>query len=406
MHKADVVAEVDAATGTSTTRQLSVEATEDDGSKVSCGIEDVGLMLNQDWSPPPQFEKCTHLHLMWKDLSDRALRLLSEKIAVHSKLASVRIESARQISVTGCKALGAAVAENPTIKSFAFVRSHLEAPCIDAALSPMLSKPDGIRDIDISENSYSDSGAKLIAKLLLKKQPGLESLVLSNADIRGHGTIAVAQALVGHPTLTAFKIDNNFISDNGLNELMTSLHRTKITHLDVSEANLGVKSMDAIKAALENAECKLVELDISGSYRISPAGGAIIAQGLEKNKSLRKIKMVYVDLGKAGGAAIAAALMRNKHLTHVDLTWNEIGNEGAEAMAKMLRVNRNLRSLGLSRNSIGPSGFHALANALQNNFVLTEMKLEHNTARTDSRIRTLLARNHVRRDDPKTLSRQ
>ena len=124
-----------------------------------------------------------------------------------------------------------------------------------------------------------------------------------------------------------------------------------------------------------------------------------MSEMLAINDKLEELNLDHNPLGSAGVTWIAEALESNKGVKHLYLNRTECGDEGAVALAKMLGVNKTLESLHLcSRNHndsvrenyIGDEGAIALANVLkEHNSSLRELHLYGNTNITDKGLRKL-----------------
>jgi len=85
---------------------------------------------------------------------------------------------------------------------------------------------------------------------------------------------------------------------------------------------------------------------------------------LNKNRSLKSLRLNSNQLSATPIALIAGALKSNKSLTELSLYDNELGDIGAEVFANLLKSNKTLLTVDLGKNVLGVSGARHLSSAL------------------------------------------
>jgi hypothetical protein len=367
----------------------------------ACHIQDVGPIMNfETWKPTESFLLCSALDLRFSSFDDEMIMKLAESIATHKNLVSVRMSSETpKISKAGWTALSKSIAVNQNVKIFAVTEnSQIDALSVGVITRELLGVKNAVEELDFTGTALRNEGAGEIAESLAKGIPGVKILTLSRNQIRARGGVQIGQAIQRHPTLEKLNLDNNIMGDNPVIQLSKKLQTSKgpkIKHLNLSEMNLSAKSMEELAKAIAFST-NLESINLEGNFRISPTGAKILANGLKKNRSLKKIVARYCDLGDDGAYDFITALLKHGNIEYLDIMWNSISNKGVEAIATFLRVNRKLKYLNIAKNNIDSNGFSKIAGSIQNNFVIQEIVYSNNAVRSDSRLDGLLARNNRR----------
>ncbi|OAP56836.1 hypothetical protein AYL99_08948 [Fonsecaea erecta] len=175
----------------------------------------------------------------------------------------------------------------------------------------------------------------------------------------------------------------DFEKENHFRELINALKvNTTLRSLDISRASLpydaSVETCEALKDMFATNQT-LEELDISGEHAHLDTtrfgiGLNIALRGLEKNTSLKLLRIEYQALGLQGASTLAEVLERNETLLEIHCEHNDI----------------NLQS------------FTALVNALEKNHTLLYMStMDHDRAKSMDKVRREIE-TMERADTPKT----
>ena len=199
-------------------------------------------------------------------------------------------------------------------------------------------------------NDIHDDGAAYVAKVLQSSHV-MNSLNLSHSEIGGKGLQSICQALITNTSL--FKLD---LCD---------------CKLVISEENGPV-----ISEMLEK-NITLEVLRLSDNPSISDTGMFYIAEGLQKNTSLKTLKMNHIN--EKGGKALATAIATNTSLPLVDLDIDdlEITEDSGPVWVDMLQQNTSLKDISISLSSSLPSdiGVYFIAEGLQKHTSLKTLSL-------------------------------
>jgi Ran GTPase-activating protein (RanGAP) involved in mRNA processing and transport len=198
---------------------------------------------------------------------------------------------------------------------------------------------------------------------------------------------------IGYPTLSATPESTGLADVEGIAE---GLAKSKsLTTLKVCVVN--TKGMSAIGRAL-GKNSSIVELVIERPVGLSMDEGATgIAEGVAKNKTLRKLDVSQCRILKSGAEAIFGAMKTNSCLVELDISSNGIGDsemmaegvatlqklnvnlcgitkEGGRALGRALETSSSLVELDISSNNIGDVGARSLAGGLTKNTSLKVLK--------------------------------
>eukprot|EP01028_Stygiella_incarcerata_P011670 TRINITY_DN669_c3_g1_i3.p1 TRINITY_DN669_c3_g1~~TRINITY_DN669_c3_g1_i3.p1 ORF type:complete len:213 (+),score=59.38 TRINITY_DN669_c3_g1_i3:546-1184(+) len=162
------------------------------------------------------------------------------------------------------------------------------------------------------------------------------------------------------------------IGDGGVAQIAKALERNfSLLEVQFCHCNFQAEGAKRIGEMLWKNDI-LTHLDVSGNGRMGDEGVIAIAEGLERNASLKEL-----NLGNCG-----------------------IGTEGAKRIGEMLRKNATLIKVILSGNmTIGNEGFIRIAEGLEMNYSLQMLQLPwwHVSKEIEEHIRTLLKRNQERK---------
>ena len=133
--------------------------------------------------------------------------------------------------------------------------------------------------------------------------------------------------------------------------------------LDISCNSLGSADVTAISAGL--ARNNLLHTLYIGGNNVCDTGAVELSRALERNSKLTKLDVCDADIGPDGMVAIAPLLsVGSVPLRTLNLGGNRAGDVGAAALAAPLRTNTALRQLRLAHNLIGQAGMATLNAAL------------------------------------------
>lgn len=159
---------------------------------------------------------------------------------------------------------------------------------------------DTLTALDLSHNKIGDTGAKLLAKLLIMPSSVLTSLDLSNNSLTSEGASFMGKALESNSVLQSLTLRLNRLHDKGGKAIFHHLEEaplSSLTALNISACGLAAHSYDALVSLVAKPNSPLVSLDLS----CNNLGGLDRGEGLMKALRLNNHQLLLVDLRKNEG---------------------------------------------------------------------------------------------------------
>ena len=320
-----------------------------------------------------------HLHIRYLNLKSEIgeddVVFLSKALAVNSSLTNLDL-SKNSFGNSGASSLAQALAVNSSLTNLDLSKTRFGnsgAACLAQALAVNSS----LTKLDLSENRFGNSGAASLAQALAVNS-SLTNLDLSENRFGNSGAASLAQALAVNSSLTNLDLSWNSIGDSGAVSLSQALAvNSSLTNLDLRGIRIGDSGATFLSQALA-VNSSLTNLDLSWNS-IGDSGAASLSQALAVNSSLTNLDLNWNKIVDSGAVSLSQVLAVNSFLTNLDLSGNSIGDSGAASLSKALAVNSFLTNLDLSGNSIGDSGAASLSKALAVNSFLTNLDLSGNS---------------------------
>ena len=262
--------------------------------------------------------------------------------------------------------------------------------------------------LDLSFNDIHEDGAASITKVLQNGSSVITSLNLMGNPIGGKGLQLLSEALITNTSLVKLDLCHCSLEISDENGLVVTemLRRNKtlrrlnlsgnpdITDTGLSFIAKGLKRNNALKelkmsdvtaqggkslanAIATNSSTALVELDIDDLEITNDSGPAFVDM-LQRSCALEEISFDFSPrLSDVGVSFIAEGLQKNTTVKSLSLADCNITSSGAKCIAEMLKVNNSLISLVISDNAIRDEGVSDLAEALKMNKTLMYLSLKH-----------------------------
>jgi len=180
----------------------------------------------------------------------------------------------------------------------------------------------------------------------------LQSLNLSNTDLKTSSIIALSIVATHHPTLVILNLARPLLHA-GCDETVVQLH-------DMIKQNKFIR-----------------ELDLS-SHQIRDDGIDLLCKALRYNSSIQKLNLACNQITIPGGEHLGEFLKDNKTILELDLSANRIDSMGGAAVAKCLTLNKTLRSLDVSSNNMNDATLCEFAYMLMENLQITSVRVLNN----------------------------
>ena len=171
---------------------------------------------------------------------------------------------------------------------------------------------------------------------------------LSSIDLCGNNLGAAGAAALAHTLIHAefLRLERISPATNQV-ELIAAL-----TELDLSSNNLGLAGASPIESMLAAPRCSLTKL-ILCSNMLGDQGCVAVVRALDKNSSLKYLKITENAAANAAGHAIGSMLEKNKVLEYLNISYNHLRGNGAKRVGHGLAQNKTLKTLDLQWNGFG-----------------------------------------------------
>lgn len=354
----------------------------------------------------------TYLDLSGNSMLDDGALYIADMIQHNKALVTLDLTWCT-IYVSGARAIAKALKYNRTLKYLNISKNFvLHEGC--TVLADTLQHNRVLTKLDLSNNLLYSDGAKALSlglcnqlttqniitatQSFLSRQSSsnsnsgtaslqcnaLTELNLMNNEIGNTGLKYLTAALRTNNVLQTLILNENLISFDGaahlssvLKRAISPLHAPNITHLYLSDNNLGVKGADALARALLTNKT-LTKLHI-GANAIEPPGIKALCKGLLHNTTLTELNLSWNRFGLDGVKYLATMLIQNSTLRELYLSHNKIGDDGCEMLANALALNKGLHLIDINGNRIKSKGIEILAQLLPQNYTLLTVQYDQTT---------------------------
>ena len=269
-------------------------------------------------------------------------------VCIARALAHNETITAIDLSFGACGVLGAAALASALAKGHASLRSLTVSsnPLTDegvAQLSSALSGVSahqlpgskmlqrGLHALRLSSVGCGAKGAEGLARALQCQHQVLQCLDISCNSLGSADVTAISAGLARNNLLHTLYIGGNNVCDTGAVELSRALERnSKLTKLDVCDADIGPDGMVAIAPLLSVGSVPLRTLNLGGN-RAGDVGAAALAAPLRTNTALRQLRLAHNLIGQAGMATLNAALsMQHDEFNDTLVQLPDVEKQGAK----------------------------------------------------------------------------
>jgi len=248
-------------------------------------------------------------------------------------------------------------------------------------LSKSIRYNKNLKVLILKNNKISNSGCKNFFKFLnsWNENIKLSHLDISNNEIGSDGVDTLSEFLKNTKTLFNLNISYNLIGSLGASILKNGfLSNKSIKILNISYNGLCSEGINQLKDYF-NENKILQTLNIGGNYLLEE-GSESLSEIIKINKS---IKTIFIDNSNINSAkstsSIAESLNSNKSISNFDITNNDLDKISFLRFIEILDPeNSNIRTLNLSYNNFGSDGIKILGNFLAKNKSIILLNLEGN----------------------------
>ncbi|XP_036070435.1 NACHT, LRR and PYD domains-containing protein 12-like isoform X2 [Oryzias melastigma] len=254
-----------------------------------------------------------------------------------------------------------------------------------AALSSVLSsKSSRLRDLDLSDNKWQDSGIKLLSAGLGSPYCELETLRMKNCSLSKISCENLGSVLTSNPSnLIYLDLSENNLQDSGFLHLRVFLESPdcRLQTLRLEKCSLSEISCEVLGSVLRSNPSNLMEIDLSENNLLD-SGFLHLRDFLNSpERKLRILRLKNCSLSKISCKALGTALKSNSYnLTELDLSQNNLLDSGFLHLRGFLESsNCRLQTLRLKNCSLSEISWENLGSALKSNpSNLTDLDLSGN----------------------------
>ncbi|GMH70488.1 hypothetical protein TL16_g05422 [Triparma laevis f. inornata] len=253
----------------------------------------------------------------------------------------------------------------------------------------VITRPCAMKHFEAKNNNFGDEACSELIHAFSNEIT--KYIGLSNTQL-GPKTGAAIGAGLRQPTIAweVLDLSGNELGREGANSIWWSMRKNhSLLDLDMTdnkigpsfgteEDELGMHGISIDTALERNFTLKNLKMSQNG---ISARAGVMFAESLTANKSLSNISFSGNSLDHHVGEHLGARLAHDRQIYTLDLSYNYMGWLGGQAIAQSLFTNRFLVELNLTGNKLGENGAKIgmqFARALYENNVVKILRLGSN----------------------------
>lgn len=286
----------------------------------------------------------------------------------------------------------------------------VEDNCIEVSgvksIFEALTKNQSLLKLDVSHNTIASEGIQHVAQALIVNHC-LKELVLYNTSLGSGGSVALCDALKVNSSITSLDVSSNNLGPVDGRAIGDALRvNTSLTHLNVNDNTFELEGMSAIAKGLEvNKILRILEArdvetnigqflglvlkrnssltEIHLKNHVGPDGGLHIGEGLQVNKTLKRMLLQHANLQVVDLKWISEGIKSNTALTTLDISFSHLSEEGAHFVCDALATNQTVHELLIEYAQLDNNGCCEIAKMLESNKAIKFLSLSaENAGRT------------------------
>ncbi|XP_042248245.1 NACHT, LRR and PYD domains-containing protein 12-like [Thunnus maccoyii] len=227
------------------------------------------------------------------------------------------------------------------LKTLRLIGCDLLSVSCEVLSSALSYQSSSLRELDLTNNTLSDSGVKLLSTGLQSPHCRLEILRLRGCNLSEKSCEAMVSVLSSQTSsLKELDLSNNSLQDSGVKFLSAGLDspHCNLETLRLSGCKLLERNCEALASGLSSQTSSLREVDMSNND-LQDSGVKLLSAGLESPKCrLKTLRLSGCQVTEEGCASLALALNSNpSHLRELDLSYNHPGDSGETLLSAGLR---------------------------------------------------------------------
>ncbi|KAL1591407.1 hypothetical protein SLS60_012020 [Paraconiothyrium brasiliense] len=207
--------------------------------------------------------------------------------------------------------------------------------------------------------------SSVVTNIWLKRNP----LMPDSAD-------DIFRLITETPNLRTLDLDQTQLGDAGVTKLFTKLANyipvdpLPLRHIYLNAVGIGAKGAAAIAEYLALPDCELDAL-YAANNPLGNDGVIALAEGLKKNRSMRRLTLTSVGMSDNGAIAVCEALCEHPSMKALDIgqsfatadlgsRYNFITDRSANAIHSLIKLSTNLAYLNISRCALTHAGLNSI----------------------------------------------
>ncbi|CAL4944420.1 unnamed protein product [Urochloa decumbens] len=243
-------------------------------------------------------------------------------------------------------------------------------------LCSFLGPDSSVKQVEFQKNVFGTKSAIALLPLseMLQKNNTIKAVVFSECRIGSTGATLLASALANNRSVEEFQVWEDSIGSKGAEELSKMIEVNYILKKLIILDNSSITVAPLISAVL--ARNRRVEVHIWGHSRGTKGGmdSYKIVEFLPETGSIR----IYNNLNSTGLQRVACALAWNTTVTTLDMSSVPLSSKWTKELRGVLERNKSLKTVKLSKCSLGNKAVVYVAAGLFKNTCVENLSLDGN----------------------------
>jgi len=243
-------------------------------------------------------------------------------------------------------------------------------------LDHLIKQNPGLEIIDVSEAKLKLENISLLAQSLSCAH-SLKALDVSSNDICDAGAVILFESLMNNRFLTSLMLEENHIEAKGIHALCDLLETNHNIHV-INLRNNHIIQSDMVQLAA--SICQSVQSINLSFNKIGPLGITTLVNVLKSNPStpLNILKVTGVGMDLEGIRAIVDLCQHNKTIHTLHIGYNGFCTEGVVAIGSLIKSNYPwIKDLNIDCIYMSEKDFFIITNALYHNTHLTSLSVKY-----------------------------
>uniref|UniRef100_A0A8C6RES9 NLR family, pyrin domain containing 5 n=1 Tax=Nannospalax galili TaxID=1026970 RepID=A0A8C6RES9_NANGA len=263
-------------------------------------------------------------------------------------------------------------------------------------VSQLLNSSTSLKSLSLARNKVAEDSMKSLCDALMSSKCGLQRLILDSCDLKSASFHVLSSALLSNRKLTHLCLSNNDLGTEEMRLLCQSLRHPGCTlqRLILNDCNLRGQAYGFLALTLMN-NTQLTHLSLTMNP-VEDSGMKLLCEAIrEPTCHLQDLELVHCQLTGNCCKDLACVITRNKYLRSLDLGANALGDSGVVALCEGLKQrDSHLRRLGLEACRLTSDCCQELSSALSCNQHLISLNLVRNDFSTSGMMKLCSAFMH------------